>query len=263
MMFNKNARELSELQLWEGLGKIPKVQRDTDVDSDELQRDLKSLLHSSVSCSLSDNLAQVTGGLVEYLENNLTSAMMDDDGSWLNDLGKIVARLWTVGLQHPRFQMAVHRRCQFLSAEGDPARVIEVTQQMVGQFEKAQQLFGISIPMGNGKSINVDGDEVPIGASAKSAGSSPKKTSSFIGRCDDCGKNGHKSGETAKNGPDVEETAFGKDVSSLTISLAAVTVAKCLVYLSREAEGGISDGCVAGTFKPDLSTERGRKRAMK
>ena len=29
-MFNKNARELSELQLWEGLGKIPKVQRDTD-----------------------------------------------------------------------------------------------------------------------------------------------------------------------------------------------------------------------------------------
>ena len=262
MMFNKNARELSELQLWEGLGKIPKVQRDTDVDSDELQRDLKSLLHSSVSCSLSDNLAQVTGGLVEYLENNLTSAMMDDDGSWLNDLGKIVACLWTVGLQHPRFQMAVHRRCQFLSAEGDPARVIEVTQQMVGQFENAQQLFGISIPMGNGKSINVDGDEVPIGASAKSAGSSPRKTSSFIGRCDDCGKNGHKSGETAKNGPDVEETAFGKDVSSLTISLAAVTVAKCLVYLSREAERGISDGCVAGTFKPDLSTERGRKRAM-
>ena len=56
-MFNKNARELSELQLWEGLGKIPTVQRDTDVDSDELPRDLKSLLRSSVSCSLSDNLA--------------------------------------------------------------------------------------------------------------------------------------------------------------------------------------------------------------
>ena len=47
MMSNKNARELSELQLWEGLGKIPKVHRDTDVDADELQRDLKSLLRSS------------------------------------------------------------------------------------------------------------------------------------------------------------------------------------------------------------------------
>ena len=199
---------------------------------------------------------------MEYLEKNLTSTMMDDDGSWLKDLGKIVARLWTVGLQHPRFQMAVHRRCQFLSAEGDPARVIEVTPQMVGQFEKAQQLFGVSVPMGDGEKINVNGDEVPIGGSAKSAGSSPKKTSSFIGRCDDCGENGHKSGETTENGPDVEETAFGKDLSSLTISLAAVTVAKCLLYLSRDAEGGISDGCVAGTFKPDLSTERGRKRAM-
>ena len=39
-------------------------------------------------------------------------------------------------------------------------------------------------------------------------------------------------GETAKNGPNVEKTAFGKDPSILRISLAAVTVAKCLVYLS-------------------------------
>ena len=31
MMFYRNARELSELQLWEGLGRIAKVQRDDDV----------------------------------------------------------------------------------------------------------------------------------------------------------------------------------------------------------------------------------------
>ena len=39
-------------------------------------------------------------------------------------------------------------------------------------------------------------------------------------------------GETAKNGPNVEETAFGKDPSILRISLAAGTVAKCLVHRS-------------------------------
>ena len=40
------------------------------------------------------------------------------------------------------------------------------------------------------------------------------------------------SGETARNGSDVEQTKFGKDLSSLSISLAAVTLAKCLTYLS-------------------------------
>ena len=164
MMFNKNARELSELQLWEGLGKIPKVQRDTDVDSDELQRDLKSLLRSSVSCSLSDNLAQVTGGLVEYLENNLTSAMMDDDGSWLKDLGKIVARLWTVGLQqHPRFQLAVHRRCQFLSAEGDPGRVIEVTSRWWDISRRLNSFSGLVYQWATGKSLMLMATRYPLG----------------------------------------------------------------------------------------------------
>ena len=95
MMFYRNARELSELQLWEGLGRIAKVQRETDVDADQLQRDLQSLLRWSASRSLSDNFARVTGGLVGYLEeNNLTSALMKEDGSsWLKGQGKTVARL--------------------------------------------------------------------------------------------------------------------------------------------------------------------------
>ena len=63
-MFYINACELSELQLLEGLGKIAKVQRDTDVDVNQLQRDLEPLLRWSASRSLSDNLSRVTGGLV-------------------------------------------------------------------------------------------------------------------------------------------------------------------------------------------------------
>ena len=74
-----------------------------------------------------------------YLEeNNLTSTLMEEDGSWLKGPGKIVARLWIVGLTLSRFQRAVRSRCELLSAEGDPARVMEVTQQMVEKFEKAE-----------------------------------------------------------------------------------------------------------------------------
>ena len=78
-----------------------------------LQRDLQPLLRWSASRSLSDNLARVTGGLVGYLENNLTSTLMKEDGSWFKGPGKIVARLWIVGLPPPRFQMAVRRGCEF------------------------------------------------------------------------------------------------------------------------------------------------------
>ena len=63
---------------------------------------------------------------------------------------------------------------------------------MVKKFEKAEQLLGVSVPVGNGKMTNGDGGEVAVGASVKSARSSPKKTSSFMGRCDDCGENGHR-----------------------------------------------------------------------
>ena len=103
MMFYRNARELSELQLWEGLGRIAKVQRDNDdVDAVQLQRDLRPLLRWSASCSLSDNLPHVAGGLVEYLEDNdFTSAMMNEDGSWFEGPSKIVVRLWIVGLTPP------------------------------------------------------------------------------------------------------------------------------------------------------------------
>ena len=99
-MFYRNARELSELTRWNSLGRIARVQLDTDdVDAVQLQRDLRPLLRWSASCSLSDNLIRVTGGLVGYLEeNDLTSAMMNKDGSWLKGPGKIVARLWIVGL---------------------------------------------------------------------------------------------------------------------------------------------------------------------
>ena len=117
---------------------------------------------------------------------------MDEYGSWLKGSGKIVARLWTVSLHPPRFQMAVRRRCEFLSAEGDPARGMGITQRMVEQFGKTQELLGVSVLMGNGKIINVDDGEVAAGTSVKSTGSSPKKTSSFKGRCDGCGENGHK-----------------------------------------------------------------------
>ena len=194
MMFYRNARHLSELQLWEGLGWIAKVQRDTDdVDAVQLQRDLRPLLRWSASCSLSDDLTRVTGGLVGYLEeNDLTSLMMNEDGSWFKGPGKIVARLWIVCLAPPRFQMAVRSRCEFLSVEGDPARVMQVTQQRVETLEKAEQLLGVSVPVGNGKNTSGDGGEVAVGASVKSTGSSPKKTSSFMGRCDDCGESGHR-----------------------------------------------------------------------
>ena len=43
--------------------------------------------------------------------------------------------------------MAVRRRGELLSAEGDPARVTEVTQPMTQQFEKAQQHLGVSVQM--------------------------------------------------------------------------------------------------------------------
>ena len=125
MMFYRNARDLSELQLWISLGRIAKVKRDTDdVDAVQLQRDSRPLLRWSASCSLSYNFARVTRRLVRYLEeSDLTSAMTNEDGSWLKGPGKIVARLWIVGLTPPRCQMAVRSRCEFLSAEGDPARV--------------------------------------------------------------------------------------------------------------------------------------------
>ena len=72
--------------------------------------------------------------------------------------------------------MAVRSRGEFLYIEGDLARVMEVTQQMVENFEKAEQLLRVSVPMGNRKKTNSDG-EVAVGVSVKSAESSPKKTS--------------------------------------------------------------------------------------
>ena len=88
--------------------------------------------------------------------------------------------------------MAMGSRCEFLSVEGGPARVMEVTQQIAEKFEKTEQLLGISVPMSNGERTNDDDGQVTVGAPVKSAGSSPKKNSSFRGRCDDCGENRHK-----------------------------------------------------------------------
>ena len=177
----RRSRELSELQLWKGPGRIAKVQRDNET---------LMLMVASYNVSNHSSCAGVpfvlspitwpalTGDVVEYLEEiDLTREVMDEDGSCLKGPGKIIARLWTVGLIPSRFQMAVRRRYDFLSAEVDPARVMEVTQRMVEQFEKARQLVGVCVPMGNGKKVNADGGEVVVGASVKSSGSSLKKTS--------------------------------------------------------------------------------------
>ena len=77
MMFYENARELSELQLWEDLRRIAKVQRGTgDVYADKLKRDLQPRLRRSASRSLSDNLTRLTRDPVGYLEeNDLTSTI--------------------------------------------------------------------------------------------------------------------------------------------------------------------------------------------
>ena len=225
MMFYRNARDLSELQLWEDLGRIAKVQRDADIDADQLQRDLQPLLRWSASRSLCNNLTHVTGGLVGYLEENkLTNTLMEEDGSWLKGPGKIVARLWIVGLTPPRFQKAVRCRCELMSAEGDPARVMEVTQQMVEKFEKAEQLLGVSVPVANGKRTNGDGGEVAVGASVKSAGSSRRRLRHSWDDAMIVATVG-TGGVTVRNGSDVEETAFGKDLSSLRMPLAPVTMA--------------------------------------
>ena len=229
MMFYRNARDLSELQLWEGLGRIAKVQRDADIDADQLQRDLQPLLRWSASRSLSNNLTHVTEGLVGYLEDFfLTSTLMNEDGSWLKGPGKIVARLWIVGLTPPRFQRAVRCRCELLSAEGGLIRVMEVTQQMVEKFEKAEQLLGVSIPVGNG---NGDGGKVAVGASVKSAGSSLKKTSSFMGRCDRSDKSWYistekpkdRSGESWSNRSDESRSIINSTEKPKVISAAAVS----------------------------------------
>ena len=107
---------------------------------------------------------------------------------------------------------------------------MEVTQSTVKQFENAQQLLGVSAPMGNGKNINVHGGEVTVGAAVKSAGSSPNP----LRRPEDdvmiVAKIGTR-GETVKTGPDVKATAFENNLSSLMVSLVTLTVAKCLVYL--------------------------------
>ena len=220
MMFYRIARGLSKLQLWEVLGRIAKLQRDTDVDADQLQRDLQPLLFAVECLSfLSDNLTRVTGGFVGYLENNLNSTLMEEDDSWLKGPGKIVARLWIIGLTPPRLQMAMRSRCEFLSVEGDSVRVMEVTQRMAKTFEKAEQLFGVSVPTGNGKKTNGDGGEVAAGASVKLAGSSPKKTRHPGDDVMIVAKIG-TGGEIVRNRSDVEETAFGKDLISLRMTLA-------------------------------------------
>ena len=58
-----------------------------------------------------------------------------------------------------------------LSGEGDLARVIEITQGIVEQFEKTPQLLGVSVQMGDGKRIMMKGSGVAVGASGRSAGS--------------------------------------------------------------------------------------------
>ena len=55
---------------------------------------------------------------------------------------------------------------------------------MMENFEKAKQLLGVIVPMHSGKKTKGDGGELAVGTSVKLAGSNPKKTLSFRGRCD-------------------------------------------------------------------------------
>ena len=122
----------------------------------------------------------------------------------------------------------VRSRCELLSVEGYPARVMGVTQQMVEKFEKAEQLLGVSVLMGNGKKTNGDGGEVAVGASVSRLDQARRR----LRHSGDDGMIVAKmrtSGETVRNGSDVEETAFGKDFSSLRMPLAPVTMAIGLV----------------------------------
>ena len=96
------------------------------------------------------------------------------------------------------------------------------------KFEKAEHLLGVSVPKGNRKKTSGDGGEVAVGASVKSGRSSPKKVRHSGNDVMIVAKMG-TSGETVRNDLDVEETTFGKDLSSLRMRLAPLTTAVGLV----------------------------------
>lgn len=93
------------------------------------------------------------------------------------------ARLWIGGLT-PKVQVAARRRCDFCLANQDPAKAMEVTQQMV--------LLGVDIPKkSDSKKAEVKSGKFVAEEQTNSAGSSPGQSSPFRGRCDDCGGRGH------------------------------------------------------------------------
>ena len=65
------------------------------------------------------------------------------NGSWLKGPGKIVARLGTVDLISPQFQMAVRCHYDFMSAEGDHARVMKGIQRMVEHLRRLNSFSGL------------------------------------------------------------------------------------------------------------------------
>ena len=142
-------------------------------------------------------------------------------GSWLKGPRKIIARLWTVGLTPPRFQMAVPTCCEFLSVEDDSARVMEVTQRMAEQFEKTEKLLGISIPMSNGKKTSGDG---LLGLQSRRLDRARRRLRHSEDDVIIVAKMGTDD-ETVRNGSDVEETALGNHLSSLRMALIPVTIA--------------------------------------
>ena len=146
--------------------------------------------------------------------------------------------------------MAVRTRCDLLSVEGDPARVMEVTQRIAEQFEKTEKLLGISVPMSNGKKTYGDGGEVAVGASVKMAGSSPKKTSSFKGRCDDCGENGHRWRDCQKRfgrGGDGARKRSQQSQDGFRINDNGNRAGKPWPICAERPNSGIGDDCVQGS----------------
>ena len=92
-----------------------KIERETDVYADKLQRDLKSFFVLECLSNSSRQLARGIGDRVGYLENDQTHMIIDGVTIWLKGPGRAVARLSIGGRTPTTFQMAVRAAAVSLS----------------------------------------------------------------------------------------------------------------------------------------------------
>lgn len=112
----------------------------------------------------------------------------------------------------------VRRRCDFLFVEGDPVRVMDLTQQMVEQFEKANGVRGK-------EELQEEGGEVVVEASVRSAGSGTKRRRHLrVAAMMMTIK--VTSGEMSRTSLALEETVLKRVLSSLRMARAAVMAFK-------------------------------------